>query len=137
MDKNYESEEGTVGRLVEDELMDDLEYLSGLNPDQAEYTEAIGNIKTLHSMWIEQEKLSLDYWLQKEQVNQLEAANKIKAKDWLNFIMESGKTILPLCALFGITMMGWHNENHPITPSTITSNTTRQSTGILGKSIKF
>ena len=81
MDKNYESEEGTVGRLVEDELMDDLEYLSGLNPDQEEYTEAIGNIKTLHSMWIEQEKLSLDYWLQKEQVNQLEAANKIKAKD--------------------------------------------------------
>lgn len=143
MDKKFESEEGTVERLIENELMDDIEFLGQLSPDTNEYTIALANVKTLHDMWLEEEKLGLDYGLRHSEIelkhSEIEHtinSDKMKARDWVNLLVETNKVILPLAALIGITVMGWHNENHPITPSTITSNTTRQSTGILGRFIR-
>lgn len=71
------------------------------------------------------------------QIKQFEVidANQMKSRDWLQAALDVGKIVAPLGTLIGVTLLGWRNENNPIKPLMITSNTTRQSTGLLGKFI--
>lgn len=182
--KKYESEEGTVERLIEDEIFRAFDQIKSANPQTPEYAKAINSIGRLHSMWMDEEKLGLDYAdrvhareheldmeklkinakkesddithknnvkleqmkidAKKEsddtayQIKRLEVIemHKIDGKDIAQFAMDLAKTVIPIGALVGITVLGWHNENNPIKPLMVTSNTTRNSTGILGKFIK-
>lgn len=72
------------------------------------------------------------------QIKQLEIVDmsKMRGKDWAQICVDTGKTVLPLLTLVGITVLGWSNENHPIKPLITTSGTTRQATGILSRFIK-
>ena len=162
MEKKYEAEEGTVEHLIEDELFRAFASIDNLDPSSEEYTRAVNNIDKLHSLWMDEEKVGLEYAdriqarsheLNLEQmkidakkvsddteyqIKRLEVIemHKVKGKDVAQMAIDFAKTVIPIGALVGITVLGWHNENNPIKPLMVTSNTTRNSTGILGKFIK-
>lgn len=154
-----QSKEKDVLGGLEDEFIGLVEFLNNQeDPTSENYaaalkaTIAVGNLwGDLNKIKLEERKTDLEYQdkqAQREherkikeaeyQIKQLEVVDmsKMRGKDWAQICVDTGKTVLPLLTLVGITVLGWSNENHPIKPLITTSGTTRQATGILGRFIK-
>jgi len=126
-----------------DELMDTVAYellekSRELTPGTEEHTVVVNNAIQCYDAYIESTKVGMEYVDRDRQrefelkLKQLED-EKDKRDTIIHVAGDAAWKLLSVAAVIGISFLGWKNENDPIYPKTLSSQTSREAKGLISK----
>ena len=132
------SMETTTDELVDTVAFKLLEASMKMKPGTDEHTITIGNALRAYDAYVESTKVGMEYVdRDRQRKHELELRELEDEREKKNAIIHTagdiGKAALGILAVVGISFLGWANENHPIYPKTLSSQTTRESKNLISK----
>lgn len=126
-----------------DELMDQVAYgllekSLELEPGSDEHTTVIDSATRCYNSYIESTKIGMEFVDRDRQREHEVALKRIdderdKRETISRTVTEVGKVVLGVGAVLVVSFLGWKNENDPIRPKFMSSQTSRDAKGWISK----
>ena len=128
----------TTDELVDKVAFELLEKSREMTPGTDEHTVTLGNAIQAYDAYVESTKVGMEFVdRDRQRQHELELRKLDDEREKTDTIIHAaadvGKALLGIGAVIGVSLLGWINENHPIYPKTLSSQTTRESKGLISK----